>query len=75
MEKVIKEFQFEENEIESIQKIKLLNDGTVIIEYTITDEFKKECDLYYKNRIIEINNNIENEALKIQSYANSEKEV
>lgn len=75
MEEIIREFNFEENELESIQKIKLLEDGQVIIEYTITDKYKEENNLYYKNRILRINNNCENENLKFQSYANSEKEV
>ena len=75
MEEIIREFNFEENELESIQKIKLLEDGEVIIEYTITDEYKEKNNLFYKHRILQINNNFENENLKFQSYANSKKEV
>lgn len=75
MEEFIREFNFEENELESIQSIKLLEDGKVIIEYTITDKYKEENNLYYKNRILRINNNCENGNLKFQSYANIKKEV
>lgn len=75
MEEFIREFNFKENELESIQSIKLLEDGKVIIEYTITDKYKEENNLYYKNRILRINNNCENENFKFQSYANIKKEV
>lgn len=75
MEEFIREFNFEENELESIQSIKLLEYGKVIIEYTITNKYKEENNLYYKNRILRINNNCKNENLKFQSYANIKKEV
>ena len=75
MEEIIREFQFEENELESIQKIKLLEDGEVIIEYTITDEYKEKNNLYYKHRILKIDNSFKNENLKFQNYANSNVEV
>ena len=68
---IIKEFEFNDGELESIEKIKLHKDGIVTIEYTITDEYKEKHQLYYKHRIIKIDNNVNLDALKITSYANA----
>ena len=71
---IIKEYEFDKNELESVEKIQLHEDGTVTIEYTITDEYKEKYNLYYKHRIVKIDNSIKNDALKITSFANA-KEV
>lgn len=67
--KTINEYRWTENELESIEKISVLEDGTVLIEYTITDEFKKEYELTFKHRILKINP-INSDLPRFESYAN-----
>lgn len=55
--------------LEKIERIDLLEDNSFLILYTITDEYMKENDLFYKHRILKINNNLE-DYRKIQDYAN-----
>lgn len=66
--KAINEYRFIENELEKIEKISVLEDGTVLVEYTITDEFQKEYELYYKHRILKINP-ISSVLPRFESYA------
>ena len=67
--KVINEYRFTPNELETIEKIEVLEDGTTIIKYTITDEFQKEFELTYKRRILKINP-INSELPRFLDYAN-----
>lgn len=55
--------------LEKIEKIDILEDGTTMILYTLKDNYMKEHDLYYKRRILQINNNLE-DWRKVQDYAN-----
>lgn len=55
--------------LEKIEKIDILEDGTTMILYTLKDNYMKEHDLYYKHRILQINNNLE-DWRKVQDYAN-----
>lgn len=56
--------------LEEIKKIDILENGGVVIQYTITDEWMKECNLYHKNRILKIDPNETRDILKEQDYAN-----
>lgn len=55
--------------LEKIETIDVLEDGTVMILYTIRDNYMKEHDLLLKHRILQINTNLE-DYRKIQDYAN-----
>lgn len=57
--------------LEEIKNIELLENGVVLVHYTITDEWTKECNLYHKNRILEIDPNEKREILKVKDYANN----
>lgn len=57
--------------LEEIKNIELLENGIVIVRYTITDEWMKECNLYYKNRVLEIDPNEKREILKVKDYADN----
>ena len=57
--------------LEEIKNIELLENGVVLVHYTITDKWMKECDLHYKNRILEIDPNEKREILKVKDYANN----
>lgn len=57
--------------LEEIKNFELLDNGVVLVHYTITDEWMKECNLYYKNRILEIDPNETREILKVKDYANN----
>lgn len=41
--------------LETLEAVKLDEDGNVFIFYTVTDEFMLEHDLRYKHRVYEIN--------------------
>lgn len=41
--------------LEEVEAVKVDEYGTVFIFYSVTDEFMKENDLTYKNRVYEIN--------------------
>lgn len=56
--------------LEKIQKIDILEDNTIIILYSITDEYMKEYDLYNKNRILKINPTKSEEWQMVMDYAN-----
>lgn len=56
--------------IEKLKKIDILEDNTIIIQYTITNEFMKQNDLYNKNRILKIDTSKTEEWQVIQDYAN-----
>lgn len=55
--------------LEKIETIDVLEDGTVMILYTIRDNYMKEHDLLLKHRILQINTNLE-DYRKIQDYGN-----
>lgn len=57
--------------LEEIKNIELLENGVVLVHYTITDEWMKKCNLYHKNRILEIDPNEKREILKVKDYANN----
>ena len=57
--------------LEEIKKIDILENGCVVIQYTITDEWMKECNLYHKNRILKLDPNETREVLKAVDYANN----
>lgn len=56
--------------LEKIDKIDILENGVVSIQYSITDEFMKENELYYKDRILQLNPNAKQDYLKAQDFAN-----
>ena len=55
--------------LEKIETIDILEDGTVMILYTVRDNYMKEHDLLLKHRILQINTNLE-DYRKIQDYGN-----
>jgi hypothetical protein len=55
--------------LEKIETIDVLEDGTVMILYTVRDNYMKEHDLLLKHRILQINTNLE-DYRKIQDYGN-----
>jgi hypothetical protein len=57
--------------LEEIKNIELLDNGVVLVHYTITDKWMEKCDLYHKNRILEIDTNERREILKVKDYANN----
>lgn len=67
--KELNAYRWTDNELETIEKISVLENGTIIIEYTITDEFKKEYELCYKHRILKINP-VNSDLPRFESYAN-----
>lgn len=56
--------------LEKIDKIDILENGVVSIQYSITDEFMKENELYYKDRILQLDPNAKQDYLKAQDFAN-----
>lgn len=54
--------------VEQVQSVKTDDYGTIFIFYTVTDEFMKEKELTFKNRVFEINVHDQNE-LVLTSYA------
>lgn len=54
--------------VEQVQSVKTDDYGTIFIFYTVTDEFMKEKELTFKNRVFEINVHDQNE-LVFTSYA------
>lgn len=57
--------------LEEIKKIDILENGGVVIQYTITEEHMKKCNLYHKNRILKLDPNETREVLKAVDYANN----
>lgn len=55
--------------LEKIETIDILEDGTVMILYTVRDNYMKENDLLLKHRILQIKTYLE-DYRKIQDYAN-----
>lgn len=55
--------------LEKIETIDVLEDGTVMILYTVRDNYMKEHDLLLKHRILQIKTYLE-DYRKIQDYAN-----
>ena len=60
--------------LEKVQKIDILENGVIIIQYSITDEYMKEYDLYNKNRLLKIDTTQEEDYKIMQDYANIMKE-
>lgn len=56
--------------LEKIDKIDILENGVISIQYSITDEFIKENELYYKDRILQLDPNAKQDYLKAQDFAN-----
>lgn len=56
--------------LEKINKIDILENGVVSIQYSVTDEFMKENELYYKDRILQLDPNAKEDFLKAQDFAN-----
>lgn len=56
--------------LEKIDKIDILENGVISIQYSITDEFMKENELYYKDRILQLDPNAKQDYLKAQDFAN-----
>lgn len=56
--------------LEKIEKIDILKDNTIVIQYTITNEYMKEYDLYNKKRLLKIDTSKSEEFQIIQDYAN-----
>lgn len=56
--------------LEKIDKIDILENRVVSIQYSITDEFMKENELYYKDRILQLDPNAKQDYLKAQDFAN-----
>lgn len=56
--------------LEKIDKIDILENGVISIQYSITDEFMKENELYYKDRILQLDPNQTNENLRVRDFAN-----
>lgn len=61
--------------LEKIDKIDILENGVVSIQYSVTDEFMKEYELYYKDRILQIDPNAKEDYLKVRDFANVMKGV
>lgn len=68
--KVINEIPVEKGDIEELKKIQVLEDGTVLIKYTIPDEYMKKYGLTFKNRICKINP-INSDLPRFESYADT----
>lgn len=56
--------------LEKINKIDILEDNTIIIQYLITDDFMIKNDLIYKKRILKIDTSKTEEFQIIQDYGN-----
>lgn len=56
--------------LEKIEKIDILKDNTIVIQYTITNEYMKEYDLYNKKRLLKIDTSKNEEWQIVQDYAN-----
>lgn len=56
--------------LERIECIDILENGVVSIQYTLSDEFMKEFDLFYKHRIMQLDPNQTNKNLRVQDFAN-----
>lgn len=56
--------------LEKIDKIDILENGVISIQYSITDEFMKENELYYKDRILQLDPSQTNENLRVRDFAN-----
>ena len=61
--------------LEKINKIDILENGVISIQYSITDEFMKENELYYKDRILQLDPNAKEDYLKSRDFANVMKGV
>lgn len=61
--------------LEKIDKIDILENGIISIQYSITDEFMKENELYYKDRILQLDPNAKEDYLKSRDFANVMKGV
>lgn len=55
--------------LEEIKSINILENGAVLIHYTITDEFMKVRDLSHKNRQLQLNPNAKQDIWKETDYA------
>lgn len=55
--------------LEEIKSINILENGAILIHYTITDEFMKERELYNKDRQLQLDPNEKRPILKEQDYA------
>lgn len=55
--------------MEEIKSIELLDNGVVLIRYTLTDEYMKEWNLIYKERQLQLDPNEKRPVLKEQDYA------
>ena len=56
--------------LEKIEKIDILENNVLMIQYTITDEYMKEYDLYNKKRLLRIDTSKNDEWQAVQDYAN-----
>lgn len=56
--------------LEKIEKIDILENNTIVIQYTITNKYMKEYDLYNKKRLLKIDTSKSEEFQIIQDYAN-----
>lgn len=56
--------------LERIEKIDILEDNSIIILYTVNDDFMEENELFYKNRILKLDPSKNEEYLAIMDYAN-----
>ena len=56
--------------LEKIEKIDILEDNTIVIQYTITNKYMKEYDLYNKKRLLKIDVSKNEEWQIVQDYAN-----
>lgn len=50
--------------LRGLEKIDILETGVISIQYSITDEFMKENELYYKDRILQLDPNVKEDYLK-----------
>lgn len=66
---VINKIIVNKGDVEELQKIEVLEDGTVLIYYTIPDEYMKKYELIRKNRICKINP-INSDLPRFESYSN-----
>ena len=57
--------------LEEIKSIELLENGVVLVRYTITDEWKEKNNLFHKNRILKLDPNEPRDILKEVDYAES----
>lgn len=49
--------------LKRIDKIDILENGIISIQYSITDEFMKENELHYKDRILQLDPNAKEDCL------------